>query len=179
MPEVVSIAAVLRIAYELDLLMRNNTLTSGIAVLLTFVATVCVGAEPRQRVEVHLYGGDVRDGAPLAAWYRSIGVTDVWLYPVKGAFPQDQDPKSQRSASDLAAAGTLDSYRKNNIRYWWFERPVPDFAYMKRKKGDSPRSNLWDSSAETDAIWSDACHKMGTVYAKAREAGFRGIVWPT
>ena len=86
-------------------------------------------ASPSRRIPVHLFGGDLREGAPLAPWYHKIGITDAWVYPLKGAFPQDQRPEAQRTVAELSAAGTLDAYRKNGVRYWWFERPVPDFFY--------------------------------------------------
>lgn len=159
--------------------MLSRIVFSGTAAMLAVAVSVCVSAEPQQRVEVHLYGGDTRKEAPLASWYRSIGITDVWLYPVKGAFPQDQVSESQQSVSDLEAAGTLDRYRKNHIRYWWFERPVPDLFYVTSKGTDFPQSNLWDSSVESDALWSEVCHKIGAIYGEVRKAGFRGVVYDT
>ncbi|MBE3143605.1 MAG: hypothetical protein IMZ61_06740, partial [Planctomycetes bacterium] len=47
---------------------------------------------PPGKIQIHLFGGDVSPAAPLAKWYRELGITDVWLYPLKGAFPQDQKP---------------------------------------------------------------------------------------
>ena len=135
-------------------------------------------ASPRA-VEVHLYGGDVSKGAPLASWYRSIGITDVWLYPLQGAFPQDQRPETQQSVGDLETGGTLDSYRKNRIRYWWFERPVPDYFYVTTKRADSPKSNLWDSREETNAHWAKVCNKIASIYPQVRRSGFSGIVYDT
>jgi hypothetical protein len=135
-------------------------------------------ASPR-RVEIHLYGGDLSKGAPLASWYRSVGITDVWLYPLKGAFPQDQRPESQQAASELEAAGTLVAYRRNHIRSWWLERPAPDVLYQVAKRTDAPKSNLWDSSPETDALWAGVCDRIASVYPQARKAGFRGVVYDT
>jgi hypothetical protein len=135
-------------------------------------------ASPRA-VDVHLFGGDVSKGAPLAAWYRSIGITDVWLYPVQGAFPQDQRPETQQSVHELQAAGTLDAYRKHHIRYWWFERPVPDYFYVIAKPTAAPKSHLWDSSPETDARWAEVCRKVAATYPAVRQAGFSGIVYDT
>lgn len=136
-------------------------------------------ASPARRVEVHLYGGDLCDGAPLASWYREIGLTDVWLYPLKGAFPQDQRPETQKTAQDLEEAGTLDAYRRNHLRYWWFERPVPDFFYETSKRADFPQSHLWDDSPETAALWAAVCDKIATIYPTARQAGFAGLVYDT
>lgn len=134
---------------------------------------------PARRVEVHLYGGDLRDGAPLASWYRAIGITDVWLYPLKGAFPQDQRPQTQNGVRDLEASGTLGAYRQNQVRCWWFERPVPDFFYETSKRADFPKSHLWDDSPQTDALWAAVCERIISIYATARQAGFAGVVYDT
>jgi hypothetical protein len=136
-------------------------------------------AAPPRRVDVHLYGGDTSPGAPLASWYRSVGITDVWLYPLKGAFPQDQRPETQQTARELEANETLASYRKNHIRYWWFERPVPDFFYHVAKRADAPGSNLWDSSSKTASLWAGVCERIASIYPQARKAGFCGVVYDT
>jgi len=132
-----------------------------------------------RRVDVQLYGGDTAKGAPLAAWYRRIGITDVWLAYPKGAFPQDAGPESQglHSLDELNADGTLRAYRQNGVRYWWFERPVPDFFYERSKRPDFPKSHLWDSSAETDEDWTEVCNRIKSIYPHVRNAGFRGIVY--
>ncbi len=134
------------------------------------------GASPSRRVEVHLYGADIRDGAPLAPWYHDIGITDVWLYPLQGAFPQDQRPETQRSVQDLVGAGTLDAYRKRSIRYWWFERPVPDYLYAVNK---GQAQHIWDDSPEADTLWQGICTKIATIYPGVREAGFEGVLYDT
>jgi hypothetical protein len=130
-----------------------------------------------RRVEVHLFGGDMSPGAKLAAWYHSIGITDVWLYPLKGAFPQDQRPESQQSASDLENNGALATYQKEHIRYWWFERPVPDFFYITAKHDEAPPTNLWDSSPASNALWAEVCKKIAAIYPQARKAGFTGVAY--
>jgi hypothetical protein len=127
---------------------------------------------------VHLFCGEAGEpGAPLAAWYHEIGITDVWIYPLKGAFPQDQLPESQRTVADMEQAGTLDAYRKHSVRYWWFERPVPDYAYETRKSAEAPARNIWDSTPETEAFWASVCEKVAAIYPTARAAGFEGIVF--
>ncbi len=134
-------------------------------------------AVPSRRTEVHLFGGDVNAGAPLASWYHGIGITDVWLYPMKGAFPQDQRPETQQSAEQLGKAGVLEAYRKNAIRYWWFERPVPDYAYETQKRPDAPGVNLWDNSEPTRVFWAGVCERVSKIYAEARKAGFEGVAY--
>jgi len=126
---------------------------------------------------VHLYGGDIRKGAPRAHWYRSIGITDVWLYPFRSAFPQDQSPEDQQTVSDVEQAGTLAEYRRQNIRYWWFERPVPDFLYATSKTGDFPQVHLWDSSKHSDQVWERIVARISSTYPDVRRAGFRGVVF--
>jgi hypothetical protein len=136
-----------------------------------------VEAAPPRSVEVHLFGGDISKGAPLAPWYRSIGITDVWLYTLQGAFPQDQRPETQQSVGDLETTRTLDAYRNERIRYWWFERPVPDYFYAITKRPETPKSNLWDSTDETNARWAEVCNKIASIYLQVRQAGFTGIVY--
>ncbi len=154
-----------------------------VVALAIFLATGIALAEDdlskthQRRVDVHLYGGDIRDGAPLAQWYRSIGITDVWLYPLRGAFPQDQRPETQKTAEHLTAAKTLKNYRDNSIRYWWFERPVPDFLYLTGKKKDSPTSHIWSDGTKTDKLWRDICDRIRKIYPTARRAGFTGVVY--
>ena len=166
-------------------------------VSLACLATSC---QASRRVEVHLFGGDTTESAPLAPWYREIGITDVWLYTLKGAFPQDQAPETQRSAEDLAAAGVLDAYRANRIRYWWFERPVPDVLYTRPEFGDmtqlgshpigivSPSSGLprieivspnclWDDAPAADAAWEEVCRRVAEIYPQVKAAGFEGLVY--
>lgn len=142
-----------------------------------------VSAPTSRRVEVHLYGADMRVGAPLARWYHEIGITDVWLAYAKGAFPQDTANNGYAPdalpVETLAANGTLAAYRENQIRYWWFERPVPDFLYQISKRPDFPKSNLWDTSAETDAVWAGIGQKIAAIYPRVRQAGFSGLVYDT
>jgi len=151
--------------------------------LVGLCAAVCASAgavpgdAPPRRVEVHLFGADLRAGAPLAGWYRDIGITDVWLYTLKGAFPQDQRPETQQTVQDLEQAGTLDAYRGNALRCWWFERPVPDYAYEITKHPDAPERRLWDNAPETDAFWDEVCGKVAAVYPGVRAAGFAGLVY--
>jgi len=157
----------------------SNRLT--LIVLMVAVSVSISAAATSRRVEVHLYGGDTANGAPLAAWYRSIGITDVWLPYGKGAFPQDTAndgylPTAQ-TPEDMEAAGTLASYRKNHIRYCWFERPVPDFLYIISKRADFPKTNLWDSTAETDAVWDNICSRIKSIYPNVRKAGFSGLIY--
>jgi len=134
-------------------------------------------APARPSVEVHLYGGDTRPGAPRAQWYRTIGITDVWIFPIKGAFRQDSRPDDQQSAHKLKAEGTLGAYRTNRIRYWWFERPVPDFLYVKSKRADFPKTHLWDDTPETDVVWNAVTDKITEIYPTVRAAGFSGLVY--
>ena len=131
----------------------------------------------RRRIDVHLFGGDLTPGAPLASWYHEIGITDVWLYPLKGAFPQDQRPEDQKTVEDLVREKTLKHYRDNHIRYWWFERPVPDFFYLTGKGKGGPGSHIWDDSPETDVLWNDVCRRIHEIYPTARDAGFAGVVY--
>ena len=147
------------------------------AMLFITTSTLAANKSPQKaqrRVDVHLYGGDITPAAPLARWYHQIGITDVWLYPLKGAFPQDQRPETQKTVEDLVRSKVLDSYRENSIRYWWFERPVPDFLYIVGKQKDS---HIWGDGPKIDALWADICKRIREFYPTARKAGFSGIVY--
>jgi hypothetical protein len=144
------------------------------AAWLSALRAVAADAAPAATpgIEIHLFGGDLTAGAPLAAWYHEIGLTDLWLYPFQGAFPQDQRPEDQKTAAqvtDLVAA-----YRQHGLRCWWMERPVPDVFYQTAK-GDG--RHLWDGSLETDRAWAEVCAKIAAIYPRARAAGFRGLVY--
>lgn len=142
-------------------------------VCLSLLLTVCAGAQPeRPRTEVHLFGADVTAGAPLAAWYRQIGLTDLWLYPVQGAFPQDQRPETQQTPEQLALL--VAAYAVQGLRCWWLERPVPDVFYTQARTG---ARDLWDRSPETDALWAQVCSRIREVYPRVRAAGCRGLVY--
>lgn len=162
---------------------KSSARIQYLAVLAAFFVTTRVlgddGAPEtlERRVDVHLYGGDLAEGAPLASWYRRIGITDVWVYPLRGAFPQDQRPETQKTVEDLIRSKTLENYRDNSIRYWWFERPVPDFLYLLGRHKSSPKSHIWDDSPKTDALWTDICSRISEIYPTARRAGFAGIVY--
>jgi hypothetical protein len=157
-------------------------IVAGLAVAGLVTATAA--EPPRRRVDVHLYGADGSPGAPHAAWYRDIGITDVWIYPVAGAFPQDQLPETQKAPADLVREGTLAAYERHGIRSWWFERPVPDFLYRVGRQpapGVDPAApltrHIWDSSPETDALWQGVCDRIAEVYPAVRDAGFAGVVY--
>lgn len=158
--------------------MRMLIVCLGVYAFLT-----CLGADADEvaggrRVDVHLYGsGDAATDAKLAPWYREIGVTDLWVYMLEGAFPQDQRAEAQLSIEELQGFGFLETYSKNGLRYWWFERPVPDFAYVTYERPDGSKADLWDSSAETEAFWNGVCERVREVYPEVGKAGFRGLVF--
>ena len=160
---------------------------SWICVLLAILGVHGAGASglknaegPAPRIEFHLFGGDMTPGAPLASWYKNIGITDVWLYPVNGAFPQDQPRDTQLNVAQMEANGILATYRKNNIHFWWFERPVPDYMYyVDSRVPGAPRDVIWSSSATADARWKSICDGIRSLYGGARNAGFEGIVYDT
>ena len=130
------------------------------------------------KIQYHLFGGDMRIGAPLAPWYRQIGITDVWLYPLQGAFPQDQRTEDQKSVDDLQREGILRSYNANGIRYWWMERPVPDYLYViQSRSSDASPGVIWSSGESPDAAWKAICEGIRLTYGGARAAGFEGIVY--
>ena len=142
---------------------------------LLLTVGVCLAQAPEaapRRVEVHLFGGDMTPGAPLAQWYHDIGITDLWLYPFQGAFPQDQRPEDQRTPDEVSEL--LAAYRQHHLRYWWMERPVPDVFYQVAK---AEGRHLWDASPETDALWAGVCDKVSAIYPRAKAAGFRGVVY--
>ncbi len=57
--------------------MSDRSSAAGLLAMSVFCVacgelTAEASASPPNRVEVHLYAGDVREGAPLARWYREI-----------------------------------------------------------------------------------------------------------
>lgn len=143
----------------------------AIVVLGLMLGSSLTLAQPR-RTEIHLFGGDMTAGAPLAGWYRSIGLTDVWLYPFRGVFPQDQRVEDQRTPEE--GAGLVAAYGKAGLRCWWMERPVPDVFYAQAR-GEGRQ--LWDGSAETERAWEGVCEKVREVYPRVKAAGFLGVVY--
>ncbi len=168
----------MNVARKLPLKIRKEYLYQGGFLLLWLILgtnTPGAWAQTRgaaRRVQVHLYGGDMRPGAPLAAWYRSLGITDVWLYPFQGAFPQDQLPEHQCSVEKAAAL--VAAYRAQGVRCWWMERPVPDVLYQQAK---TEGRHLWDSSPQTDQLWAEIVAKIKSLYPRVRAAGFAGVVY--
>jgi len=150
--------------------------TAAVLVLLT--GSMGAGVAPAQdagrRVQVHLFGGDMTPGAPLAQWYHDIGLTDLWLYPFQGVFPQDQRPEDQQTPE--SATALVAAYRDKGLRCWWMERPVPDVFYQTAK-GEG--RHLWDGSPETDRLWAEVCAKIADVYPRVKAAGFCGLVYDT
>jgi len=144
------------------------------------VASVAQPSLPAMEQRIFLYGGDSSSDAPLAAWYREIGLTDVWVYPVRGAFPQDQDPRSQRTVEDLNNTGVLPAYRAHQLGIWWFERPVPDILYVQFAIGfPSQKDSIWGNTREADETWANIASKIRSAYGEVRKAGFQGIVYDT
>lgn len=146
-------------------------------VALLIAGTACLAyssEEQARKVEVHLYGGDVSPRAPLASWYHEIGISDVWLFPCAGAFPQDQKPETQQTPEQFVSNGVLGAYQAVGIRSWWMERPVPDVLYQSAKDGTH---TLWDSSPETEAKWSNVCKRIETLYADVKRVGFTGLAF--
>ncbi|MCL5098627.1 MAG: hypothetical protein M1608_14075 [Candidatus Omnitrophica bacterium] len=161
-----------------------RTAKRPILLLVFIVATVSAGGialgenkTVSRRTDIHLFGGDLSPDAPLASWYHRLGITDVWLYPLKGAFPQDQRSDTQRTVEQLEHDGVLAAYQHNAIRYWWFERPVPDYAYETEKRRNAPGIQLWDNAPETQDFWRGVCESATVIYAQARSAGFEGLVF--
>jgi len=142
--------------------------------MLVLFTTLAFAAPTPRRVDIHLFGGDMTAGAPLASWYHSIGLTDLWLYPFAGAFPQDQRPEDQQSPAQGAAL--VKAYAAHGLRCWWMERPVPDVFYAQVSRDGR---NLWDRNPATDRAWADVCDKIRTLYPQVRAAGFRGVVYDT
>jgi hypothetical protein len=136
--------------------------------------------DTRNKIQIHLFGGDLSAHVPLATWYHEIGITDVWLYSLNGVFPQDQPASTQRSLSQLEVDGVLAAYSSSQIRYWWFERPVPDYFYLKYREEYSTEGNsdtIWASGSRADRAWERICRRVEAFYGAVRDAGFAGIVY--
>lgn len=154
-----------------------NILSVVVSAGVVLFSLAAPGAQPDRHIQVHLFGGDLAPGAPLAPWYHEIGITDVWLYPLSGAFPQDQKPETQKTVRALKDEGILRAYRKQKLRFWWFERPVPDFFYATAQTAEDPKADLWDARPETDERWAEVCSRVSEIYSEAAKAGFFGIAY--
>ncbi len=100
--------------------------------------------------------------AKLDYFERDLGATDLWLDLVETAFPQT----NTNSGFDLwVDTGALKALQERGIRYWLTEHEA--FTFMV----NSPEK-LHD-----DQGWLTTFREMRRIYARARNLGFRGIVY--
>lgn len=93
---------------------------------------------------------------------RDLGATDLWLDYVETAFPQT----NHNSGFGLwVQTGALEQLKRRGIRYWLAEHEA--FAFMVSAPAD-----LAD-----DRKWETTLRQMRHLYARAKELGFRGIVY--
>ena len=128
---------------------------------------------PPRRLRVALYvaplvsqpGVFSTNDSSLPAFYRSVGVTDVLLPYIAGAF--DVDNNTRMLLPDQARP-TVRRYAEEAISAWMFERPAPAAEWVEHKF-------LWNSSMESDALWTRIIVRLAQRYPAARAAGFAGL----
>ncbi|MDI9585503.1 MAG: hypothetical protein QM473_14865 [Acidobacteriota bacterium] len=93
---------------------------------------------------------------------NDLGATDLWLDYVETAFPQT----NHNAGFDVwVKSGALEQFRVRGIRYWLAEHEP--FTFMVSSPAD-----LAD-----DRKWQTTLRQMKHIYARAKELGFRGIVY--
>lgn len=127
--------------------------------------------------EVALFGRENRPERHLMCWsgniqrdfldkldylQRDLGVTDLWLDYLETAFPQ-----TNRNAGFAAwvESGALEQLQARGIRYWLAEHEA--FAFMVSRPED----------LRDDRRWETTFRQARTLYARAKELGFRGLVF--
>jgi hypothetical protein len=93
---------------------------------------------------------------------KELGATDLWLDSVETAFPQTVTNGGFQTWID---SGAFDRFKERGLRYWLCEHEA--FCFMVNRPED-----LHD-----DLRWQTTLRETRRVYAKARELGFRGVVW--
>ncbi len=118
------------------------------------------------RPERHLmcWSGDVqRDFLDQLDYLdRDLGATDLWLDYVETAFPQTNH---NSGFEPWVQSGALDRLRERGIRYWLSEHEA--FTQLVNEPED----------LRDDLKWETTLRQMRHVYARARELGFRGLVY--
>ena len=122
-----------------------------------------LGRENRPERHYCAWWGDVEKDLrqPMDYFADDLGITDIWLDYVETAFPQTNN---NFGLDQLAATGVLEEFRQRGIRYWlgeheWFTQMV----------------NAPEVLAD-ELAWQTTFRQMRSVYRRARELGFTGIV---
>jgi hypothetical protein len=107
----------------------------------------------------------------LPSFYaHTVGVTDVFLPYVAGAFDVDN---STRMLSPAEARPTVQRYAAEGIAAWMQERPAPAADWIEHGKG----AVLWADTLASDVLWTSITVRAAQSYPLAREAGFAGLVY--
>ena len=100
---------------------------------------------------------------------ETVGVTDVFLPYVSGAFAVDNNT---RMLSPADAEPTVMRYRSAGISTWMEERPAPAAEWVEH-----PPDVLWNTSVASDALWAQIVVRAVQSYSLAKSAGFAGLVY--
>lgn len=93
---------------------------------------------------------------------QDLGVTDLWLDYVETAFPQTNH---NSGFAPWVESGALREFRRRGIRYWLAEHE----AFTQQVNDPADLHN--------DQAWETTLRQMRDIYARARELGFRGLVY--
>jgi hypothetical protein len=148
-----------------------------------------------RRLSISYYGAPNQNvTAENATFLASVGVTDVWVPYLAGAWAVDCcDCRTGNHGSRTCAYATeglhaglvslqqakderlVETYAAAGINTWFFERPVPDFEWTGAVGtiGDG----MWNSSAEIDAGWAAVADNISAVYPAVKAMGFAGLVY--
>jgi len=100
--------------------------------------------------------------AKLDYFEHELRATDLWLDFAETAFPQT----NTNSGLELwADSGALDALARRGIRYWLGEHEA--FTFMVNSPEDLRDEQRWLTTVQ----------EMRRIYARARQLGFRGIVY--
>ena len=135
------------------------------------------GGERGAIAEVELVGTDNAPERHLMCWATDIQrdflekldylekdlcATDLWLDYVETAFPQTNHNSGFQPWLD---AGAFEEFRKRGVRYWLSEHEA--FTHLVNRPED----------LRDERKWQTTLGQMRRIYARAKELGFRGIVY--
>ena len=128
---------------------------------------------PPRRLSISLYSAPTTNvTAANASFLQSVGVTDVWIPYMQGAFAVDCCHTNAYAAGGLHAGllslqqakhdKLIETYAGAGIKSWFFERPVPDYEWTGQPGTIGP--DMWNTSDKIDARWAEVVRNISTVY---------------
>jgi hypothetical protein len=139
-----------------------------------------------RRLSISYYGAPNSNvSAATASFLRSVGVTEVWVPYLAGAWPVDCCGSHAYAKEGLHGGlislrqvreeRLVQTYGGAGIRTWFFERPVPDFEWTGT--AGTIGKAMWNASAEIDEGWAALAANISRVYPEVKALGFAGLVF--